>query len=148
MRDTSVEAYHRLNIEGISDRHKKIIDAIDKIGSSTDREIAKFLDFDDPNKVRPRRKELLDAKIIVEEGKRICQVSGRTSYVWGFERGNKPKFKEQGSEFCIKCGYPTHYKTKLCKSCEGLQEFKRQKEEKNDKNISSRRDKIISIDDL
>ena len=48
----------------------------------TDREIALALGFSDPNKVRPRRKELLDAGMIRDCGKRFCSVSFKLAYCW------------------------------------------------------------------
>lgn len=48
----------------------------------TDREIAKLLGYADPNKVRPRRHELMEYELIAEAGKKICSVSGKLAITW------------------------------------------------------------------
>lgn len=48
----------------------------------TDREIARSLGFGDPNKVRPRRFELMEASLIIEAGTKICSVTERTALMW------------------------------------------------------------------
>ncbi|HEC82545.1 MAG TPA: hypothetical protein ENI53_01505 [Thermoplasmatales archaeon] len=48
----------------------------------TDREIAKYLGYADPNRVRPRRHELMQYGLITEAGKKICPVSGRLAITW------------------------------------------------------------------
>ncbi|HEC82511.1 MAG TPA: hypothetical protein ENI53_01315 [Thermoplasmatales archaeon] len=48
----------------------------------TDREIAKLLGYADPNKVRPRRHELMEYGLITEAGKKICPVSGKLAIAW------------------------------------------------------------------
>jgi len=47
--------------------------------------IARGMGFLDPNKVRPRRKELLDMGLVVESGKRVCEFTGKLCYVWDVE---------------------------------------------------------------
>jgi len=81
MRQTSVDAYNEIKPE-LGDRQKLVFEAIKKLGCPTDREIAKFLHFTDPNKVRPRRKELLDQGRITECEKRECSVTGKTVWSW------------------------------------------------------------------
>ena len=48
----------------------------------TDREIAKILGYADPNRVRPRRHELMQYGIIEEAGKKICPISKKTALTW------------------------------------------------------------------
>lgn len=63
-------------------RQKKVFDAILRLYMATDREIAEYLGYDDPNKVRPRRNELLRSRLIVDVGVRKCKVSGKTATIW------------------------------------------------------------------
>jgi len=54
---------------------------------------------DDPNMVRPRRKELVDLGLVEEVGKRKCSISGRMALIWcvkdtttwGLVNGSHPK---------------------------------------------------------
>ena len=48
----------------------------------TDREIARLLGYADPNKVRPRRHELMQNGLIEEAGKRKCKVTGKLALTW------------------------------------------------------------------
>ena len=48
----------------------------------TDREIARLLGYADPNRVRPRRHELMEYGLIEEAGKKICPVSGKLAIAW------------------------------------------------------------------
>lgn len=89
VRDSSLDAY----MEIISDpsvlnkRYQDILIAIDSIGvPSSDYEIASHMGFDDPNKVRPRRYELVYGffkPFLEEKGKRICKKTGKTVFTWG-----------------------------------------------------------------
>ena len=65
----------------------------------TDREMAGFLGYEDPNKIRPRRNELAKEKhtkqgvkirdaILVEDCKRICMVSRKLSIAWKLSEEN------------------------------------------------------------
>jgi len=83
VRCTSIESYKQIKESGqdITDREKVYL-VLKLIPNSTDSEIAFILEFDDPNKVRPRRKELLDEGIIESNGKRLCKITKRLCYVW------------------------------------------------------------------
>jgi hypothetical protein len=81
VRDTSLDAYSDIKPE-LGARQKEVLDAIRTLGCPTDREVAKFLGHADPNYVRPRRKELLDAGYITECEKRQCSVTGKTVWSW------------------------------------------------------------------
>lgn len=59
-----------------------VIRLLRQMGNLTDREMAKHLGYPDPNKVRPRRHELMKMKIVEEEIKRPCMVSGKLSIAW------------------------------------------------------------------
>lgn len=47
-----------------------------------DLEMTRKMGFLDPNRVRPRRYELVEAGYVVEAGKRRCTISGRTVFTW------------------------------------------------------------------
>lgn len=81
MRQTSIQAYRELQPK-LSIRQKQVLWFIRAFPNSTDRELTKLMGYTDPNKVRPRRKELLDIGKITESGKRTCKVSGKTALTW------------------------------------------------------------------
>jgi hypothetical protein len=83
VRTTSIEAYKKLKAEGknVTDQEKVYL-ALKLIPNSTDSELAFMLEYEDPNKVRPRRKELLDLGLIESNGKRQCKMTGRKCLVW------------------------------------------------------------------
>ena len=61
---------------------RKIIQLLQERDNLTDREMADMMDFDDPNKVRPRRNELAKKELIVEGKKRICLIGHKLSIAW------------------------------------------------------------------
>lgn len=61
---------------------REIIFLLQKHNNLTDREIAKRLGYDDPNKVRPRRNELAKKEIVIEDNKRACSVGLKLSIAW------------------------------------------------------------------
>lgn len=46
-------------------------------GPSTDREVMRGLGFVEPNAVRPRISELIDARLVEECGERVCATTGQ-----------------------------------------------------------------------
>jgi hypothetical protein len=80
MRQTSVEAYN--TIKKIGKRQKEVLWYIRNFPDSTDRELTRIMRYGDPNKVRPRRKELEDMELIKASGSRICTVSGKRALTW------------------------------------------------------------------
>ena len=81
---TSVDAY--LNLQNIRGKHKEVYNAIkmfnEQADCPTDLQIAEYLGYADPNKVRPRRKELFDKGLIEEVGVKVCPISTRTVMCW------------------------------------------------------------------
>lgn len=66
----------------------KIVQMLTAKINMTDREMAKELGFEDPNKVRPRRHELVKQGIIVDEEhceKRLCRITGKLSIAWSLD---------------------------------------------------------------
>ena len=83
MRETSLEAYCDIELGEMQRRVFDIIVERTMMGHPpTDREIAKELGFSDPNKVRPRRHELMESGLIAEAGIRVCTVSRRRALTW------------------------------------------------------------------
>jgi len=83
VRDTSVNTYREIIGERtVAKTQRQVLRLIAERPGFTDREIAEMLGYKDPNNVRPRRKELLDAGLILESGKRRCGKSGRVAYTW------------------------------------------------------------------
>lgn len=84
MRATSIKAYGE--VPDLGGMQQKVFNAIIECTMEgyypTDRELAKYLRFSDPNSVRPRRNELMEAGFIIEESKRKCTISGRTALTW------------------------------------------------------------------
>ena len=67
---------------------QRIVKLLQDKGNMTDREIANIMGYPDPNKVRPRRNELMKAGIVEEHEKRTCMVGEKLSIAW---RLNKDK---------------------------------------------------------
>lgn len=73
---------------------RNIIRLLQERGNLTDREMSSILGYVDPNKIRPRRNELSNAEyhkrtkikirdaILIEDEKRMCNVSGKLSIAW------------------------------------------------------------------
>jgi len=83
VRDTSLLAYMDLK-HTLGERQRIVFETIK--GSPmgiTDIEIANELGFSDPNKVRPRRKELFDNGLIKAVGKRQDKFTNKMAYIWG-----------------------------------------------------------------
>ena len=88
MRETSIISYKELFNEGkIGKRQFQVIKAIERLKYATDNEISEFLNYEDPNYIRPRRKELYDLGIVIEHDKSVCKVSGKTAIRWKLNNG-------------------------------------------------------------
>jgi len=86
IQQTSLLSYFE-ELPDLGRRQREVLTAIlilnQKYGiNPTDREIAKFLQYADPNKVRPRRYELEEAELIMEAGHKTCTVTGKTAKSW------------------------------------------------------------------
>ena len=92
VRDSSLDAYMEIisDPSNLNERYQDILVAVNEIGvPSSDYEIADHLCFDDPNKVRPRRYELVYnfyKPFLEEKGKRVCHKTGKRVYVWGLTK--------------------------------------------------------------
>jgi len=86
IQQTSLLSYFE-ELPDLGRRQREVLRAIlilnQKYGiNPTDREIAKFLQYADPNKVRPRRYELVEAGLIIEAGNKTCTVTRKTVMSW------------------------------------------------------------------
>ena len=85
IQQTSILAFEE-ELPNLGDRQREVLTAILLLNRQgvhpTDREIARFLQYADPNKVRPRRYELKEAGLIMEAGHKTCAVTGKTVMSW------------------------------------------------------------------
>jgi len=85
VQETSKEAYKEIvnNPVELNGRYREYLDALEGVGHpATDQEVSRFAGHSDPNYFRPRRNELVKMGLVVESGKRVCAVSGKTALVW------------------------------------------------------------------
>ncbi len=80
VRFTSALAYGQ--VERLGEMQRLVYDCIANNPGLTDREITEELCLKDPNAVRPRRFELVEAGLIVEGEKRKCAVTKRLALTW------------------------------------------------------------------
>jgi len=83
IRVTSLQAFMELKADGkdITDQEKVYL-MISKFPNKTDGEIAMMLGFEDKNKVRPRRNELVEEGYVESNGKAHCGITGKLCYRW------------------------------------------------------------------
>ena len=83
VRDTSLMVYFDSQLGLDRKSRQQLILAFFRLNDRpigwTDREVAQYLGFADPNNVRPRRNELYKQGLIKEVMKRKCDISKRTS---------------------------------------------------------------------
>tara|TARA_Y100000310_G_scaffold223798_1_gene225679 strand:- start:5711 stop:6001 length:291 start_codon:yes stop_codon:yes gene_type:complete len=95
IRQTSIQAYGDLK-GSLGNEQRAVLSTIVYNPGRTDREIADLMMVKDPNRVRPRRNELMEAGHIVEAGKRECHITGRVAMTWRFQL---PEERQQGRLF-------------------------------------------------
>ena len=86
VRQTSLKAYYELKVSGLGKRQLLVYKGFERYGDSTDLEMCHNLCFNDPNKIRPRRNELVKQGFLVEKGKKTCGVSGKQAITWGIQQ--------------------------------------------------------------
>jgi len=92
VRDSSLDAYMEIISDpaSLNERYQDILIAVNEMDvPCSDYEIACHMGFDDPNKVRPRRYELVYGfykPFLEEKGKRECRKTGKRVFVWGLTR--------------------------------------------------------------
>lgn len=84
VRQTSLLAFQQImdNQLRLTDSYKEIINTLKESYGLTDFEMAKRLGYSDPNKIRPRRNELVKKGYIIEVGKRPDRYTKKTSIIW------------------------------------------------------------------
>lgn len=84
VRETSKESYTKLMESGeLTKGQAEVYSLLAGLDHGmTDREIAQALGYEDPNKIRPRRFELADLRLIDEKPKRKCSLTNRNAYEW------------------------------------------------------------------
>ncbi len=86
VQDTSRLSYGEIKQAGLGEAQSRVLKAIKYFtvlgAPATDRERARFLGLGDPNKVRPRRFELVSLGLVEEAPKRMCYVSGKLALTW------------------------------------------------------------------
>lgn len=80
---TSLKSYIELIDSGLlSEAQERVFNALSSMGEATDREITDKLGESDPNRIRPRRFELVELGFVGEAQKRKCAITGKTAIVW------------------------------------------------------------------
>ena len=80
--ETSIEAYHSMTDDLLSDHHKKIIKALTILRRATAEEISVYLGWDDKNRSSRRMCELERNQIIYKPGEKRKTKYGRNAYVY------------------------------------------------------------------
>ena len=82
MHENSLQAY-RQERKKFSEREMLVLAWLDMHGPATDRQVMRGLKFSEPNAVRPRITELVDAGLLVEIRSVRCPETGKTVRVVG-----------------------------------------------------------------
>ena len=83
IQQTSITAFLDLRRSYLGDGRKaEVYNKLKDIGSATDSELMEALGYSDPNKVRPRRKELVDEGLVCEDVKRECAITHKIVISW------------------------------------------------------------------
>lgn len=83
IQQTSLISYLEVKRDEIhlSESYRAILSVLSK-EALTDYELSRKLGYADPNKVRPRRNELVKHGYIVSIGNRGCFVTGKQAKIW------------------------------------------------------------------
>lgn len=83
VRLTSVVSYYDLKDKGLlTKRCEEVYEWLKDNPDSSDHDIRRGLGYDDPNKVRPRRKDLFDMGLIYESGKKVDLDTYKSNITW------------------------------------------------------------------
>ncbi len=85
------------DIQWLGKKQKEVFLAIEKIGESTDAEIAHYLDLP-INTITPRRNELMQQGYVIHTRKRLCNVTHMKVKAWNVI-GHSVKIKDGMEEF-------------------------------------------------
>lgn len=81
IQQTSINSFIECQIY-LSDAQNEVYNYLKRCDESTDREICEGLGYSDPNKIRPRRFELVELGLVSEGAKRKCAITGKTVLTW------------------------------------------------------------------
>lgn len=84
--DTSIEAYHSLDVNQLNKTYKTIIETLSKIGEGTFEDIAATAK-EDKAKIWKRLSELERMQVVYRPGEKKVLKSGRNGYVWMIREG-------------------------------------------------------------
>jgi len=86
VQETSFLSYEQIRASTMAGDKRMVFEAIReatvKNAPKTDYELSLQLGFDNPNKIRPRRRELVKDGLVEEAGKRICSISKKKAITW------------------------------------------------------------------
>jgi len=105
VQETSIEAYKDLLYkQHIGEAQYEVILALTELGDASDTEITRHLGYLDPNKIRPRRFELVREGLVEEAGQRECGYTHRTVVTWRLSGKkeidvHKPTIQEEQGNF-------------------------------------------------
>ena len=92
VRQTSIESYQE--IRPILGRDQEVVyAALLELKEATDSELANHLGCEDPNKVRPRRFELMRSGLVTEATRRQCRITSKTAIAWTTSPHSTSKLK-------------------------------------------------------
>ena len=89
--DTSIEAYHMMTDDLLSEHHKKIIEALTILKKATAEEIAEHIGWDDKNRSARRMSELEREQIVYKPGEKRKTKYGRNAYVYELVKKSESK---------------------------------------------------------
>lgn len=92
--ETSLDAYRSLDPVKINDIHKRIIVALEVVGSGTYEDLATYLSIE-PQRVWRRLSELHKANLIHRPGDRKTMKSGRQGFIWRLGASPEPIKKRE-----------------------------------------------------
>ena len=83
VRETSIMSYRAMIESGVFETITAgVYEAIKANPGCTDLEISRIMGYDDPNKVRPKRKRLVDDSWVELYDKRPCSITGQMAMTW------------------------------------------------------------------
>lgn len=77
MHSNSIAAYYGTQAL-LSKRAAAVLEFLQQCGPATDRQVMLGLGFSEPNSVRPRITELMEAGLVIETGSTRCTTTGKT----------------------------------------------------------------------
>ncbi len=102
MRDTSLDAYESVKAT-LNEKQADVFDAIKENPNLCDYELAELLGWK-INRIVPRRKELCDMKLIIENGKRLNEATNRRAYIWVTREKRGEETEKNFIRFCKRIG--------------------------------------------